>query len=280
VIRERRDRSQRVDDVKPPRCCGPFVSRASFAVALVLLAGSLSAQTVRIVQKPEGLVHGRIDVPVVATDPVVRIAFFINGIKYTEAEGKIATAQVRVGEYIRRMRIRAIGYDAEGHEAGQDEMVVNDPQPPFRVHLTAPATLPTSGPVTLGASLVRPASLGIAGVDFFVGEEKVASLAAPPYEVRFDAAAHATALYARVVARASTGDEANDVVFFGDRPSGAVEVTLQQVPVSVATGAKPLRIEDLTLIEDGAARKIESLVPAADQPLYVVLLIDYSESML
>src|SRR5205814_10244996 len=30
----------------------------------------------------------------------------------------------------------------------------------------------------------------------------------------------------------------------------------------------------------GAARKIEALNPASDQPLYVILLIDYSESML
>jgi Ca-activated chloride channel family protein len=41
-----------------------------------------------------------------------------------------------------------------------------------------------------------------------------------------------------------------------------------------------LRVEDLTLTDNGAPRKIEALVPASDQPLYVILLIDYSESML
>lgn len=256
------------------------MKRAALALTLAFLAAGLFGQTVRITQKPVGLVHGRIYVPVVATDPVVRIAFFINGVKYTEADGKNATAQVPVGDYIRRLRIRAIGYDADGHEAGEDEMVVNDPQPPFRVHLTAPAAVPTAGPLTLEASIIKPQDLGIASVDFFIGEKKVATLTAPPYQVAVDASQHPAAVYARVVARSSAGDEANDVVFFGDRPSDAIDVTLQQVPVSVASGTRPLRIEDLTLLDDGEPRKIEALVPASNQPLYVVLLIDYSESML
>ncbi len=50
--------------------------------------------------------------------------------------------------------------------------------------------------------------------------------------------------------------------------------------MSVASGSKPLALSDLTLVDNGLPRKIESLVPASDQPLYAILLIDYSESML
>src|SRR5207244_12912929 len=62
--------------------------------------------------------------------------------------------------------------------------------------------------------------------------------------------------------------------------SSQIDVTLQHVPLSVAGGDRAPRQEELTLKDNGAPRKIEALTPAADQPLYVILLIDYSESML
>jgi hypothetical protein len=235
---------------------------------------------VQITSKPDGLAHGTLNVPVVATDPVTRLELLINNVPFTSTTGKSMTAQVKIGEYIRRLRVKAVGYDANGNIAGSDEMVINDPRPPFRVHLSAPNALPASGVVTISANVTKPIEMAVAGVDFYVGEEKIATAAAPPYAASFDAAKHAGALYSRVVARTTGGDEANDVVFFGDRPSEAMDVALEHIPLSVASGAKPLQIEDLTLLDEGTPRKIEALVPASDQPLYVVLLIDYSESML
>jgi Ca-activated chloride channel family protein len=98
--------------------------------------------------------------------------------------------------------------------------------------------------------------------------------------VTVDAANFPGAIYARVVARTTGGDEANDVLFFGDRAHASTDVTVQQIPVSIATGKGPLRIDQLSLIDNGTPRTIENLIPANDQPLNVILLIDYSESML
>ena len=77
-----------------------------------------------------------------------------------------------------------------------------------------------------------------------------------------------------------TGEDANDVLFFGTNPSARVDVTLQQIPLSVAGSDRRPQLDELTLLDDGKTRKIEALVAAADQPLYVILLIDYSESMI
>jgi Ca-activated chloride channel family protein len=255
-----------------------IVHLSSFLV--LLCATAATAQTVRITDKPTGLVHGILRVPIAATEPVTKVALFINNVKWAEAPGRMATVQVNVGEYIRRLRMRAVGYDGQGNVVGADEMVVNDPRPPFRVRLQAPATLPESGTVAVSASLSHPDEIRIAGVDFYVGEEKIGTAAAPPYSATFDAAKHPHAVYARVVARAITGEEANDVAFFGDTPRDAIDVTLQHIPVSIAAGANPLRPQDLSLFDDGQPRKIEALQAASDEPLYVVLLIDYSESML
>ena len=87
---------------------------------LLCVALSASAQTVRITEKPAGLVHGVVYVPIVATEPVERLALFINGAKWSETKGRAATVQVPVGEYIRRLRVRAVGYDAQGNAVGED----------------------------------------------------------------------------------------------------------------------------------------------------------------
>lgn len=251
-------------------------------VPVLVLALSLPAlaQSVTITSKPNGLTTGTLYVPVAATEPVARLALFINGVKHSETYGRAMTAQVNVGLYLRRLRFRAVGYDASGAVIGEDEMVVNDPRPPFRVRLQGPLEWPETGNVELRANVLRPSEVGIAGVDFYVGEEKIASSAAPPYTATVDAAKFPGAIYARVVARGSNAQEANDVFFFGERAHASTDVTVQQIPVSVAGGKTPLRVEDLTLVDDGKPRPIEGLVAAADQPLHVILLIDYSESML
>jgi len=250
------------------------------AVLLFAFASIGSAQTVRITDKPTGLVSGVLNVPIVATAPVERIELTVNGVRYTEARGQVMTAQVNVGQYIRRMRMRATGYDAQGNAVGFDEVIVNDPRPPFRVRMQAPQVWPESGSVALHANLTQPAEIRIAGVDFYVGEEKVGTAAAPPYAIEVDAAKFPASVYARVVARATNGEEANDVYFFGDRAREQIDVTVQQIPLSIASGTAPLRAQDLKLIDNGQPRAIESLVAASDQPLHVILLIDYSESML
>lgn len=256
-----------------------FIGHPSSFIVLLALTFGLEAQTVRIVDKPTGLTTGTLEVPVDATEPVERLALFINGVKHSEVAGRRMTSQVNVGLYIRRLRMRAVGYDAEGKIVGEDEMVVNDPRPPFRVKLQGPPVWPESGTIELHANVLRPAEVSVGGVDFYVGEEKVATAAAAPYMASVDATRFPGAIYARVVARGTRGQEANDVFFFGDRAHASADVTVQQIPLSVADG-KPLRAEAITLVDNGTVRKIESLSAAGDQPLHVILLIDYSESML
>lgn len=246
---------------------------------LLLIGLPALGQTVRITDKPAGLTSGTLYVPIVATEPVERLKLFINGVQHSDAMGRSMTSQVNVGLYIRRLRMRAVGYDAEGKVVGEDEMVVNDPRPPFRVRLQGPSAWPESGNVELHANVMRPAEVTIGGVDFYVGEEKIETDALPPYSAAIDAEKFPGAIYARVVARGN-GQEANDVFFFGDRAHASTDVTVQQVPVSVADGKAPLRPEAITLIDNGAPRAIDGLVAANDLPLHVILLIDYSESML
>ena len=249
---------------------------------LVVLALSVPvfAQTVKITEKPTGLIHGKLFVPVIATEPVTRLQLVINGVPFAETKGRVMRAGVNIGYYIRRLRMRAVGYDAQGNVVGEDEMVVNDPRPPFRVRLQAPPRWPESGNAELHANVIRPAEIVVRAVDFYVGEEKVATDETAPYEASVDATKFPNAIYTRVVARTADGQESNDVVFFGERVQEQIDVTIQQIPVSIAAGPQELRVEDLTVLDNGEPRPLEGLIGANDQPLHVILLIDYSQSML
>ena len=249
-----------------------FIPHPSSLIPL-FFAAALQAQSVRITQKPEGLVHGTLYVPVSTAPPVERVELFVNGVHYSDARGPSVVMPVRIGDYIRRLRIRVAGYDARNNVVAEDEMVVDDPQPPFRVHLQR-------GTNALTANVIHPSNLAVTSVDFFIGEEKLGTATNEPYSINFDEKRYPKAVYARVAAHAADGEEANDVFFFGSTPSDRVDVTLQQIPLSVVGGDRPPRPEELTLLDDGEPRKIESLTPASEQPLYVILLLDYSESMI
>src|ERR1051325_2067720 len=101
------------------------VSGVKRLLVLLALSVPLFAQTVKITEKPTGLIYGKLFVPVVATDPVTRLQLVINGVPFAEVQGKVMRAPVHIGYYIRRLRMRAIGYDAQGNVAGEDEMVVH-----------------------------------------------------------------------------------------------------------------------------------------------------------
>jgi VWFA-related protein len=256
---------------------------ASVITILLTFAQIASAQEtpVRITQKPTGLVHGQVSVPVTVREDVVRVELLINGVKFAEQSGRSVVFKVPVGEYIRRLRIRAVGYDRTGIAVGDDEVVVNDPQPPFRVRLHTPTALPASGFAEMSATITAPREIPIAGVDFYVGERLVGTDTDPPYAVSFDVALTESASYARAVARARTGPEANDVRFFGSGPVEQIEVNLQQIPVSISTpGQAKLEAHQIRVFDNGAPEKIEGLLPASDLPLNIILLMDSSESML
>ncbi|MGA7613692.1 MAG: VWA domain-containing protein [Thermoanaerobaculia bacterium] len=260
-----------------------MLRRLSLSLLLLLVPCSLFSveNPVEITLAPQGLVHGHFVLPVSTQPQVARVVVSINGVRYAEKSGRSMVFPIEVGEYIRRLRIRAVGFDAEGKEAGEDEIVLNDPQPPFRIRLVAPAEEPAEGMAEISASVTAPPNVPVQAVDFYLGETLIGSDATPPYNVAFDVGHFPRASYVRAVARGAGGLEANDVAFMGGHPSENVEVNIHHLPVSVM-GESPHRLSgsDLTLIDNGTPRKIEEVISASDQPLNVIVLMDSSESML
>jgi len=250
-------------------------------IALVLSCEGFASDAAVVIQsKPTRLVSESLDVPITTTPAVARVELIVNGVKSAEKPGPSPRFTIPVGKYIRRLRVRVVGYDQLGVMVGEDEMVVNDPEPPFRVRLLAPAELPASGSVTLSATVTAPSNLIVSGVDFFVGDSKVETDLEAPFTASFDVASHPSALYAQAIARARGDLETNDLHLWGSIPRDSVEVVLHQLPISVqGNPSSPLRAGDLTLKDASADRAISDLIPASDQPLNVIMLVDASESI-
>lgn len=264
-----------------------FLSFRRFATAALFFAvwnPSMQGQDLARVQltlKPQRLVHGDLLVPVSASSDLRKISLYVNEVKHAERFGQSVVFNVAVGKYLRRLRVRAEGENAEGKVVAFDEMVVNDPLPPFRLKLQAPETLPSAGTASMRAIVTHPQNVAVSAVEFFVGEHSLGRDGSAPYEVSWDASAVPSASYARAVAFARGGLEAHDLRFWGDGAQMKLDVHLQQLPISLpGTKQRSLSTSNVTLLEEGRERKIENVIPASDQPLNVILLIDSSESML
>jgi len=237
---------------------------------------------VRITLRPAGIVFGDYSLPVSVAPEVEKAVLFINGNRHSEATGRSMVFHVRLGKYLRRMRFRVAGYDAAGSEIGSDEVVVNDPQPPFRVRALVPATLPDEGFVRVSAAVSAPPTDRVREVEFFLGETSLGSDPSEPYEAGFDPSKFdPLPAYVRVTARTASGNESHDVRFLGGAAAERMDVLVQDIPLSVKGKlARPLETADLTLIDSGQPRAIDSLLRASDRPLDVIMLIDSSGSML
>src|SRR5512140_1780836 len=257
-----------------------FLVLLAFLVTLPLPADEQPA--VWITLKPTRLVYGTLHVPVTTRPEVVRTELYVNGRKFGAQATRSMVFTVPMGGFIRRLRVRAVGYDAQNRVLGEDDMVVNDPQPPFGVKLSAPAELPAAGPVQLSAITTAAPGTSVARVDFYYGNTLVGSDSAAPYTISFDPSGLPPSPFALATAKTTTGIEANDVHFWGSDPGETVEVGVQQLPLSIANlpAGRVLTKDDFTLLDDGRPKQIEALVPATDRPLNVILLIDSSESML
>jgi VWFA-related protein len=259
-----------------------MVNLLRLLVVLVVTASCVEAQDsfVRITLKPKGVVFDELKVPVSVSPNVAEIHLYVNGIPHEVRSGRSVLFTVPIGKYVRRLRIRTVGLDAGGRFVDDDEMMINDPQPPFRVRLRAPPDLPDRGMVRMTANVNHPGEMRIEAVEFFLGEELIGVDEQAPWGVEFDAAAFAGVSYARAVVRATNGEEEHDLHFFGSGRSEHVEVTLHEIPISVrGEGAPVLTREDIELRVNGERHPVEGVMRAIEQPLYVIMLIDSSQSM-
>lgn len=254
---------------------------------IVLLLGLafspfVQAADFRFLQEPEGLQHGVIEFPYEVEGEFSHVVLLVNDVEYQRLDARNGAFKLDVGRFLRRLRLRAEVRASSGALLADREIVINDPRPPFRVRLRGPGRFPESGMVELRGSVTKPPGFAVSRVDFFVDEEPIGADTSAPYTASFDAAHFGEARFARVAVHLANGREEGDVFYFGQTRGESLDVSLQQVPVSVTgpLNGRLLEIGEISLKDDGVEKDVVAVTRAIEEPLSIVLLIDSSESML
>lgn len=215
------------------------------------------------------------------SDAVDRVVFELDG-KEAAADGRRPyVARLELASPARPQTVRAVAYDKDGRALGEDSLVVNELDLPFRVRITG--LTPRDGAIEVGAQVTVPSGATLDRVELYRNEELVERFAAPPYRGRVPADAGPED-YVRVAAYLAGGESIDDVALLASPGLvETVEVNLVELHTVVTDGSRrpvgDLGPQDFTVLLRGRPRRIESFAYADDVPLLLGLVIDTSGSM-
>lgn len=215
--------------------------------------------------------------------PVKRVEFWVEGKKVMARNAPPYRAELDLGKLPKRVEVKVVGYDAAGRYVDADAFVVNERETPLEVKITRTAT--PDGVSHFKLSLQNPKGAAIRKVELYAGDKKIHEWTHPPYAISIPTASLGNAEFVRASAFDDTGYEASDLLFLnGERYIEEIEVNLVELPVQVSDGSgipiADLQEKDFTILENGKAQNISSFNFAANLPISVGVLLDYSGSMM
>jgi len=214
--------------------------------------------------------------------PVHRVEFWVEGKKILAKNAPPFRAELDLGKLPKRVEVRAVGYDAQGHYIDADAFIVNERETPLETKITR--TVTADGVSHIKLSVQNPQGNEIKSVALFAGKTKLFEWSHPPYAIDVPSARLGGIEFLRASVIDSSGYEASDLLFLnGDRFSEEIEVNLVELPVTVldATGAPVTNLKqtDFTVLENAKPQKITAFNFATNLPISVGVLIDHSGSM-
>jgi VWFA-related protein len=196
-------------------------------------------------------------------------------------------ARIELDAPPREQRVKAVALDGRDQPLGEDVLVVNRFDPPFRVRIveiTRGGADSRSSGVTVRAEVSVPRRARLDHVLFYRNDEMVAEAEAAPFLATMDGAGTSGRDFVRVVAKLADGRELEDVELLAPGAmSEEVEVQLAQLQVLVTdrqgAPAAGLGDADFEVVDGGQARTIDRLEPAPNVALLLGLAVDSSGSM-
>src|SRR3954449_6577091 len=198
-------------------------------------------------------------VDVDVTPPVKKVEFWVEGKKIMTRNAPPYHAELDLGNLPKRVEVKAIGFDAQGHYIDADAFVVNERDTPLEVKLTRVVTGDNISHVKLAVH--NPKNTAVKSAVLFAGQKKIFEWSGPPYAVNLPADKLKGVDFIRASVTDETNYEASDLLFLnGDRFMEEIEVNLIELPVSVtdASGApiSNLTQKNFSVLEDGKPQKI------------------------
>ncbi|MEM1202465.1 MAG: VWA domain-containing protein [Acidobacteriota bacterium] len=220
----------------------------------------------------------------VSTVAVDRVVFEVDGEKVEEDRRRPFRARLPLARPAKEQTVRVLAYDSLGEVMGQDTVVVNQQDVPFRVRITDFDGDPNAGSVQVAASVTVPAGTRLQRVEVYRNEALVETLQGSPIRVEVPTPDASAEDYIRVAAYLTDGSSIDDVVLLASPESvEEIDVNLVQLHVVVTDRdgrpVEDLRPEDFTVVYQGKRQQPQSFAYADDVPLVMGLLVDSSGSM-
>lgn len=262
----------------------PYTANLEEGAESVIAEGVVPEQsgTVKILTPRRDVAPNLFIVDVEATPPVKKVEFWVEGKKIMTRNAPPYHAELDLGNLPKRIEVKAIGYDAQGHYIDADAFVVNERETPLEVKLTRVVTGDNVSHIKLAVH--NPKNTAIKSAVLFAGQKKIFEWSGPPYAVNLPADKLNGVEFLRASVTDETNYEASDLLFLnGDRFMEEIEVNLIELPVSVTDAAgvpiSNLQQKDFSVFEDGKPQKISSFNYASNLPISAGVLVDHSGSM-
>ncbi len=237
-----------------------------------------------------GLLAGRVVLETLTMDAeIAAVEFLLDDIRVERRATLPFEAKVTLADPPREQVATAVAFDAAGRRLGEDRLVLNLVDPPFRVRIASLAEDPAAGGLRIEAAVSVPRKASLERVTFYRGDQAFAERTVAPFAADLPASdSGAGALrpdeFVRVVARLADGRELEDVELLRPgRFAEEVEVELVQIQVLVTDGSgvpvTDLAAADFQIVDAGKPREIERVYQARDVALVLGLAIDSSGSM-
>lgn len=234
---------------------------------------------------PGELLRGKVEIQTLTIDPAVAtVEFWLDDERVDRRKLPPFETKVTLADPPREQRVRVVAYDLGDQRLGEDEIVLNRLDPPFRVRLVALEGDRSSGSVTARAEVSVPRKAELRSVSFYRDEEQVAVVERAPFVAEIPTAGAGSESFVRVVATLHDGRELEDVnLLVGGDFHEEIDVHLVQLQVLVTdrsgTPVPGLEAKDFKVVDGGRERQIERLYPSRDVALVLGLAVDSSGSM-
>jgi len=262
----------------------PYTANIEEGAESVIAEGIVpeASGTVRILTPRRDVAPNLFIVDVDVTPPVKKVEFWVEGKKIMTRNAPPYHAELDLGNLPKRVEVKAIGYDAQGHYIDADAFVVNERETPLEIKLTRVVTPDNVSHIKLAVH--NPKNTTIKSAVLFAGQKKIFEWSGPPYAVNLPASKLTGVDFLRASVTDDTNYEASDLLFLnGDRFMEEIEVNLIELPVSVSDAAgvpiSNLKQANFSVFEDGKPQKIANFNYAANLPISAGVLVDHSGSM-
>ncbi|MEA2600739.1 MAG: hypothetical protein QOF89_1731 [Acidobacteriota bacterium] len=269
----------------PPPSAPPAGAPPKTALAEANAAIGSDEQTIRILMPPPGLMTGKARVEALTTgSAIAKVSFELDG-KPLLAKGRPPySVELNLGTQPRIHTLRAEALDAAGRKLAEDQIELNVGPHRFAVRLVEPQPGKTyKSSLRAQAQVEVPEGEKLDRVEFFLNDDKVATLYQPPFTQPILLPQSKDTTWVRTVAYLADGNSTEDVVLVNAPEYNRVNVQFVELYTSVVDGrGRPvdgLTKDDFKVLEDGTPQQVRRFELVRDVPIYAGILLDTSGSM-